>query len=150
MLRIPDTYCRRWTGSLEGDHELFAKERDALGLALFSLDYFLILPASEIPRQKLENLEYGKHQYLTGFVPPVKPRPGDMVIRSGSSVTDYVNQLIGVCDNDEWMVLTSSGVSMQIARNVELGKWDELKVIAPAAASWLTLTPSAGTAAWEL
>lgn len=55
LIEIADTE----TGSSEQDHELLAKEREALGLALFSLDYFLDLPANEIPRRKLENLAYG-------------------------------------------------------------------------------------------
>lgn len=136
--------------SLEVTHELLANEREALGLALFSLDYFLDSPANEIPRRKLDNLAYVRHKYPAGLTPLAKPRPGDMVIRSGSGMTEYVNQIIGVCDNDEWMVLTNSGASMQVKRSAELGKWDELKVIAPAAAAWLTLTPSAGMPSWGL
>lgn len=127
------------------NRELLAKERDALGLALFSLDYFLDSPASGIPREKFENLEYVKHRQPTVSVAAVDPHPGDVIIRSGFGETDHVDQVIGVCDNDEWMVLTSSGNSMQIVRNGEPGKWDEVMVVAPEVASWLTLTPSGGT-----
>ena len=35
--------------SFNGDHSQLVNERDALGVALFSLDYFLDLPASQIP-----------------------------------------------------------------------------------------------------
>jgi hypothetical protein len=132
-------------GAYDGDHELLAKERDALGLALFSLDYFLDLPASEIPRRTVENLEYVKHQYLSGSTPPPKPSPGDVVLRKPSGVTDSVDQIIGVSDEDEWLILTTSGSSMQVVRSAQAGKWDEVTVIAPAAAEWLTLTPSGGT-----
>jgi hypothetical protein len=135
--------------SFDGDHEQLVNERDALGLALFSLDYFLDVPASEIPRKKLENLAL-EHRYVPRSRQPAKPAPGDVVIRHGSDVTDSVSEVIGVDDNNEWMVVTSSGASMQVVRNVVSGKWDEVKVIAPAAASWLTLTPPGGTPNWGL
>jgi len=140
------------TASPDKEHDLLVRERDGLGLALFSLDYFLDLPASEIPRRKLENLEYVKQQYLAGSASPAKPRQGDIVIRSGSRETDYVDQVIGVGASDEWMVVTTSGASMQLVRSAEAGKWDEVKVVAPAPApaEWLTLTPSSGTQSWEL
>jgi hypothetical protein len=137
-------------GSSAGDRELLAPERDALGVALFSLDYFLDVPASEIPREKLENLAYGHaKQNLTASMPAAKPSAGEVVIRHGSGDTDYVSEVIGVGDNEEWIVLTSSGSSMQVVRSAESGKWDEVNVIAPAEASWLTLTPPGGTPTWE-
>jgi hypothetical protein len=80
------------TGSSYPDHELLAKEREALGLALFSLDYFVDRP---------------------------------------------------------WMVLTTQGSSMRVVHNAELARWEEVHVVAPAEASWLTLTPSGGTPSWE-
>ena len=127
-----------------GDRDLLVKERDALGLALFSLDYFLDLPESEIPRRKLENAEHVKQQYLAGSAAPSKPVEGDVVVRSGVRLTDHVDQIIGVSENDEWMVLTKSGSSMQIVRGTEPGKWNEVLAIAPRAASWLDLTPPSG------
>jgi hypothetical protein len=135
--------------SFNGDHDQLVKERDALGVALFSLDYFLDLPANEIPRKKLENLAL-EHQYVPRPRQPAKPSPGDVVMRSGSLVAESVSEVIGVGDNDEWMVLTSSGASMQIVRGTEPGKWEEVKVIAPAEAPWLTLTPPGGTPNWGL
>jgi hypothetical protein len=146
LISIADTDA----GSSDKDHDLLATEREALGLALFSLDYFLDLPASEIPRRKLENLAYVKDQYLARSMPPVKPGAGDTILRTGSGMTDYVDQVIGLGDNDEWMVLTNSGDSMQVVRSSEPGKWDEVKVVAPAAASWLTLTPTGGISSWGL
>lgn len=135
--------------SFNGDHDQLVKERDALGVALFSLDYFLDLPASEIPRRKVENLAL-EHHYVARSRQPAKPSPGDLVIRNGSLVTESVTEVIGLGDNDEWMVLTSSGASMQVVRGPEPGKWDEVNVIAPAEASWLTLTPPGGTPSWGL
>jgi hypothetical protein len=134
--------------SFGDDHEQLVNERDMLGLALFSLDYFLDVPASEIPRQKLENLAL-EHRYVPRSRQPAKPSAGDVVIRHGSDVTEYVNEVIGVADNDEWMIVTSSGASVQVVRNAGLGKWEEVKVITPAEASWLTLTPSGGTPTWD-
>lgn len=135
--------------SFNGDHEQLVNERDALGLALFSLDYFLDLPASQIPRKKQENIAL-EHQYISRLRPPTKPSPGDLVIRSGSLVKESVSEVIGVSENDEWMVLTSSGASMQVVRGSEPGKWHEVNVIAPAEATWLTLTPSGGNPTWGL
>lgn len=135
--------------SFNGDHNQLVKERDALGVALFSLDYFLDLPASEIPRKRQENLAL-EHQYVPRSRQPAKPHPGDVVIRSGSLATESVTEVIGVGDNDEWIVLTSSGASMQVVHGTEPREWNEVNVIAPAEASWLTLTPSGGTPTWEL
>src|SRR5687767_14768926 len=58
LIRVADSD----TASCGQNHDLLAREREALGLALFSLDYFLNLPASDIPREKLENLAYGRHE----------------------------------------------------------------------------------------
>ncbi len=135
--------------SFTGDRELLVRERDALGLALFSLDYFLDLPESEIPRRKLENMGYVKQQYLAGSAAPPKPVEGDVVVRNGLRLTDHVDQVIGVSENEEWMVLTKSGSSMQIVRGAEAGKWNEVQSIAPRAASWLDLTPPFGTPSLE-
>jgi hypothetical protein len=134
--------------SFNGDHEQLVSERDALGVALFSLDYFLDMPASQVPRKRLENLAL-EHQYVPRSR-PAKPNPGDVVTRSGSLVTESVSEVIGLGDDDEWMVLTMSGASMQVVRGAEPGKWNEVKVIAPAEASWLTLTPPSGTPSWGL
>ena len=129
--------------SFDGDRDLLIRERDALGLALFSLDYFLDLPESEIPRRKLENMGYVKQQYLAGSAAPPKPVAGDIVVRNSLRLTDHVEQVIGVSENEEWMVLTKSGSSMQIVR-AGPGKWNEVQTIAPTAASWLDLTPPSG------
>lgn len=134
--------------SFNGNHNQLVQERDALGVALFSLDYFLDLPASKIPRKRQENPAF-EHQYVARSRQLAKPSPGDVVIRSGSLVTESVSEVIGVSENNEWMVLTGSGASMQVMRGAEPGKWDEVKVIPPAEASWLTLTPSSGTPSWE-
>lgn len=135
--------------TFNGDHDQLVNERDALGVALFSLDYFLDLPASQIPRKSQENLAL-EHQAVAKARQLSKPSPGDVVLRSGSLVTESVTEVIGVSDNDEWMVLTSSGSSMQVVRGTQLGRWDEVKVIAPAEATWLTLTPPSGNPTWEL
>ena len=133
--------------SFNGDSALLVRERDALGLALFSLDFFLDLPASEIPKQKLENAKYLKEQYLAGSAPPPKPAEGDMIYKTGR-LKDYVDVVMGVSENDEWMVVTKSGSSMQIVRSGEAGKWNEVAAAAPsAAASWLDLTPPFGVPA---
>jgi hypothetical protein len=129
--------------SFTGDRDLLIRERDALGLALFSLDYFLDLPESEIPRRKLESMGYVKEQYLAGSSAPPKPVAGDIVVRGSLHLTDHVEQLIGVSENDEWMVLTKSGSSMQIVR-AGPGKWNEVRAIVPRAAAWLDLTPPGG------
>jgi hypothetical protein len=143
LIRIADSP----ESGVAGDHEMLVRERDALGLALFSLDFFLDLPASEIPRHKLENAEYVKQQYLAGSTPPPKPTEGDVIYKTGLRLKDYVDQVIGVSENDEWMVLTKSGLSMQIVRGTEAGKWEEVKSVAPAAASWLDFTPPFGVPA---
>ena len=135
--------------SFNGDHAQLVSERDALGVALFSLDYFLDLPASQIPRKKQENIAL-EHHYISRLRQSAKPSPGDLVTRSGALGTESVSEVIGLGDNDEWMVLTSSGASMQVVRANEPGKWDEVKVIAPAEASWLTLTPPSGNPTWDL
>jgi len=135
--------------SFNGDHSQLVNERDALGVALFSLDYFLDLPASQIPRKKLENIAM-ENQFITRLRQPVKPSPGDLVRRSESLVKESVSEVIGVSDSDEWMVLTTSGASMQVVRGSEPGYWNEVKVIAPAEASWLTLTPPSGNPTWDV
>jgi hypothetical protein len=135
--------------SFNGDHSQLVNERDALGVALFSLDYFLDLPASQIPRKKQENIAM-EHQFISRLRQPVKPSPGDLVRRSGSLVKESVSEVIGVNDSDEWMVLTSSGASMQVVRGNEPGYWNEVKEIAPAEASWLALTPPSGNPTWDL
>jgi hypothetical protein len=135
--------------SFSGDRDLLIKERDALGLALFSLDYFLELPESEIPRRKLENAEYVRQQYLAGSTAPAKPVEGDIVVRSRDGLTDHVDQIVGVSENDEWMVLTKSGSAMQIVCGAVPGQWNEVQTVAPRAASWLDLTPPFGAPSFE-
>jgi hypothetical protein len=130
--------------SWEDDRDLLTKERDTLGLALFSLDYFLDLPAADIPREPRENMEFAKKSHAVVSSLPAKPMPGDPVARSRSLATDYVDQVIGVSDDDEWMVLTASGASMQIVRDASTGQWTEVKAIVPARASWLDRTPPSG------
>ena len=141
LIRIADGEA----GSSRDDRELLESEREALGLALFSLDFFVDGRPTRIPREN--NLGNGKHESLPA-VPTVKPCDGDVVIRSGSRATDYVSEVIGLGDN-EWIVLTRSGSSIQVVRNAKTGEWDEVNVIAPAPARWLTLTPSGGTPSWE-
>src|SRR6185369_13101451 len=114
-----------------------------------SLDHFLDLPASQIPRKKQENIAL-EHRFISRLRQPVKPSPGDLVTRGESRVKESVSEVIGVSDSDEWMVLTSSGASMQVVRGKEPGHWDEVNVIAPAEASWLTLTPPSGNPTWDL
>ena len=43
-------------------------------------------------------------------------------------------EVVGLGANDEWIVLTISGSSIQVVRNAEPGKWDEVSVIASAPA----------------
>jgi len=45
-----------------------------------------------------------------------------------------VAEVVGLGANDEWIVLTISGSSIQVVRNAEPGKWDEVSVIASAPA----------------
>src|SRR4029078_824820 len=86
--------------SFNGDHSQLVNERDALGVALFSLDYFLDLPASQIPRKKQENIAM-EHQFIRRVRQPVKPSRGVLVRRSGSLVKESVSEVIGVNDSDE-------------------------------------------------
>lgn len=138
LIRIADGEA----GSSRDDRELLAKEREALGLALFSLDFFVDGRPTDIPRRN--NLENGKQKSLPEPMPTVKPCDGDVVIRSGSRATDYVSEVIGLGNNEDWIVLTKSGSSIQVVRNAKSGEWDEVNVIAPVPARWLTLTPSGG------
>ena len=137
------------SASFGADHELLVRERDALGIALFSLDHFLDLPASEIPRQKMQNLAFVKHRYVDRANPHATPKPGDVVLIGGPGSGQSIAQVIGVCDTSDWMVITESGLSVQVAAGTESGTWNQVKVIAPASAGWLSLTPPAGMSAWE-
>lgn len=132
-----------------GDREFLVRERDALGIALFSLDHFLDLPASEIPRQKRQNLAFEKHRYVDRANRPATPRPGDVVLMGGSGFGQSIAQVVGVCDNNEWMVVTESRLSVQVTPGADSGTWDQVKVIAPASAGWLSLTPPAGMSIWK-
>jgi hypothetical protein len=125
------------------DRELLAEEREALGLAVFSLDYFLDIPPSEIPRQKLENLDL-RQRYLARSQEAAKPHQGDVVYRCDGLNTDTIADVIGISDKNEWMILTGSGSSVQVVRGPQPGQWDEVKEIIAAAVSWLTLTPPSG------
>jgi hypothetical protein len=125
------------------DRQLLLEEREALGLALFSLDYFLEVPAEEIPRQKLENLDL-RQRYLARSQESTKPHQGDVVCRCDGLHTDTVADVIGLSDKNEWMVLTGNGSSVQVVRGPQPGQWDEVKEIVAAAVSWLKLTPPTG------
>ncbi len=143
LIRIADGEA----GSSTDDREMLEKEREALGLALFSLDFFLDGARHDIPRPK--NIANGEHVSVPDSPPPMKPCDGDAVTRSGSGETDFVSEIIGLGDDEEWIVLTITGSSIQVVRNAETGKWEEVNVIAPAPARWLTLTPSGGTPSWD-
>lgn len=117
--------------SRNADHALLANERDWLGLALFSLDYFVDANATEVA---------GKSN-----ADAVKPRPGDAIARRGTDEPEEVDQVIGLGDNNEWMVMTKSGASMQVTQSVSGHYWEEVAVVAPARAAWLTLTTPRGT-----
>ena len=136
--------------SIDDDRELLTIKRDVLGVGLFSLDYFLDAPASELPREKAENLAYVQRLVLAAPVAQSKPSPGDVVITKRPGVTELVNEVIGVGENDEWVVLTKSGASMQVRRGAESGSWEEINEVAAGAASWLTLTPTAGVPRWAV
>jgi len=131
----------------KSDRELLENEREALGLALFSLDFFGDGRPTDTTHQN--DLANGKQNGLSGPTAVKKPSEGDVVTRSRSGETDYVGDVIGLGDNDEWIVLTRSGSSIQVVPNAKTGEWDEVNVIAPAPARWLTLTPSGGTPSWE-
>lgn len=124
--------------------EAIAGERDAFGVALFSLDYFVDLPAGEIPRRNAQNLAFIKRKSQVMTTASAKPQPGDVVAGMGVGEEECVNQVIGVGDNDQWIILTSSQTPRQVVHNAELSRWDQVEVIASAAASWLRLTPPAG------
>jgi len=144
LIEISDAH----PASIDDDRELLAIKRDVLGVALFSLDYFLDASADELPREKGDNLAYVQRRKLAAPAPQSKPGAGDLIITRTPGVTVLVNEVIGVGENDEWMVLTKSGASMQVRRSAASGSWEEVSVVAPAAASWLTLTPSAGVPRW--
>lgn len=129
--------------SFAGNHELLAKERDALGIALFSLDYFLDLPAAEIPRQKMQNLAFARRHNGAWFAPLAKPRRGERIVNS-SKGTDYVEQVLGLADNEEWMVLTESGAAVRVRSGPTSKEWIEVQEVAPVTADWLDLTPPSG------
>jgi hypothetical protein len=134
-------------GSSREDREMLEKEREALGLALFSLDFFVDGNPSDAHHDK--NLANGQTENVPEPPTTIKPAEGDVIIRSGSGETDYVGEVVGLGENDEWMVLTITGSSIQVVRNAETGTWKEAHVIAPAPARWLTLTPSGGTPSWD-
>jgi hypothetical protein len=116
--------------SFNADHALLATERDSLGLALFSLDYFIEPKGSEVAGQSLAD--------------PVKPQPGDVITRRGTDEREEIDQVIGVGDNNEWMVMTKSGSSMQVTQSTSGSYWEEVTVVAPARSAWLTFTPPLG------
>ena len=137
-----------------GDHRRrsgAARDRskwDVLGVALFSLDYFLDAPADELPREKAETWRTSiggsslrrRRSRSQARVKSLSPEHG---------VSPYlVSEVIGVGEKDQLDGVTKSGASMQVRRNAESGNWEEVSVVAPAAASWLTLTPSAGVPKW--
>lgn len=129
--------------SFAGDHQLLATERDALGVALFSLDYFLDLPAAEIPRQKMQNLAFARRQHGPWSAPLAKPRPGNRIVRR-SKATDFVAQVLGIAEHEEWMVLTESGSAVRVRSGPGLKVWTEVQEVAPVTADWLKLTPPTG------
>lgn len=138
LIRIADAEREEFA-----DRELLVQEREALGLALFSLDYFLDMPAAEIPRQKLSDGGLRGH-YESQKASETKPQNGDLIIRGNGAYTDQVAEVIGVNEKNEWMVVGQSGSSMQVARTREAGTWEEVNEIIAAAVSWLSLTPPAG------
>jgi len=136
LIRIADGQL----ASPHRDRTFIAEERDALGVALFSLDYFIEMPAGEIPRDKQENLAFVKRRYVPGTQPPPKPRAGDRIQTRVPGETDKIEQVIGLGQDDRWMVYASSGAPLQIVHNSEMNMWEEVDEIAPATASWLKLT----------
>src|SRR5687768_15741942 len=129
--------------SFAGDYELLANERDALGIALFSLDYFLDLPEAEIPRKKMQNLAFARRHDGAAPPPVAKPRRGERIFRR-SSPPENVEQVLGLAENEEWMVLASSGVAIRVRNGPTLKEWSEVREVTPVAADWLQLTPPAG------
>lgn len=130
--------------AVERFQKSIAAERDALGFALFSLDYFLDLPASEIPRHNVQNLAFVKRQFFAGAKAPAKPEAGHLVVSVTSGSSDTIAQVIGLGGEDQWLVLTTSGTPMEVVYNADFDRWEQVQVIAPAAASWLSLSPPAG------
>ncbi|HVD59490.1 MAG TPA: hypothetical protein VNC11_01360 [Gemmatimonadaceae bacterium] len=122
LIQLADSAAR----SFNSDFEMLANERDSLGLALFSLDYFVDSPLKEESRAV------------------EKPQTGDVIARRGTEEPDEIDQVIGVAANNEWMVLTKSGASIQVTRTNLRNVWEEVAEVAPAKASWLTLTPPHG------
>lgn len=112
--------------SFNSDFAMLANERDSLGLALFSLDYFV----DSLVKEESRAVE--------------KPQTGDVVARRGTDEPDEIDQVIGVASNNEWMILTKSGTSIQVTRTSLRNVWEEVTEIAAAKASWLTLTPPHG------
>ncbi len=123
LIQLADSGAR----SFNSDFAMLADERDSLGVALFSLDYFVDAPR-KVESHPVEN-----------------PKTGDVVARRGTDEPDEIDQVIGVAADNEWMVLTKSGASMQVMRTTLRNVWEEVTVVAPAKASWLTLTPPHGT-----
>jgi hypothetical protein len=143
LIRIADGEA----GSSSDDREMLEKEREALGLALFSLDFFVDGNPSGAHHRK--NLANGERENVPEPTPTTRPTDGDVIIRSGLGETDYVSEVVGLGDDEEWIVLTITGASIQVVRNAASGQWEEVNVIDPAPARWLTLTPSGGTPSWD-
>jgi len=84
--------------SFSGDRDLLVKERDALGLALFSLDYFLDLPASFTNRQikcrpvVASEQQERIHTALVLRFPPQTRRVGKVRAMISHSVQEPVGQ----------------------------------------------------------
>lgn len=135
--------------SFAGNYELLAKERDALGVALFSLDYFLDLPESEIPRKKMQNLAFARRHDGAGPPPVAKPRAGERIVRE-SGAADHVVQVLGLAGDDEWMVLADSGIATRVRNGPTLKEWTEVQEVTAVAAHWLDLTPPAGMPSVEV
>lgn len=116
--------------SFNADHALLANERDSLGIALFSLDYFVDSRSSEVAVRSDADI--------------VKPKPGEAIARRGTDEPEEVDQVIGLGDNNEWVVMTKSGASLQVTQSMSGNYWEEVTVVAPARAAWLNLTPPLG------
>jgi len=122
------------------DRELIARERDALGVALFNLDYFVEMPAGEIPRNRQENLSFQKRRYVPGTQPPPKPRVGERILSPRSGQVERIEQVIGLDKENRWTVYDGSGTPVQIVHNAEANAWEQVEEIAPAVMPLLKFT----------
>jgi hypothetical protein len=117
--------------SLHHDRDTLAAEREVLGSALFFLDYFLDVDASNIPRERIQNLAVANKKYRTKLEARPHPMPGDVVV-GGIEENSCVSQVIGVDSDGQWLVSGATGVPLQIVYNQRSQQWNQVRILTPA------------------